>query len=251
MKSKKLMMLLVCFVMMATVAVAKEAPTVTRIDPVDLQDMTILTPPGDGLVGNAYNPIGGSVSGWLVGDEAYKYLFNPAEDHPENLLDCPTGFQLLSIGMVLDFPDDLDYPHVFMAYGDLESAVWDEVLECYVPGAEECTGPLTTFTINGPGSRVIELLMPDCACANIYGPGGVSYNYMLSVHFVGPVTADILTDAFPVGCTSWNNYGFGWDDLVIDIGFPGELLMFGNVTCCDEPVATEGKTWGDVKSLFR
>ncbi len=247
MKSKKLMMLLVCFVMMATVAVSKEAPTVTRIDPVDLQDMTILTPPGDGLVGNAYNPIAHRISDWLVGDEGYKYLINPALELP----DCPVGFQLLDIGMVLNFPDDLIYPYVFTAYGDLENAVWDEATGCYVPGTEECIGPLTTFSIDGPGDRVIELPMPDCACAFKYGPDGVAYMYMLSVHFVGPFTANLITDDFPMGCTSWNNYGFGWVDLVNDIGFPGELLIFGNVNCCDEPVATEGKTWGDVKSLFR
>jgi len=245
MKSKMLMILLVCFVMMATVAVAKE-PTMTRIDPADLQDLTILTPPADGLVGNAYNPIAHSIPDWLVGDEAYKYLINPSADLPN----CPVGFQLLSIGMVLEFPADLPDPYFFFAYGDLETAVWDEVLGCYVPGAEECTGPLTTFFV-GPGTWVIELPMPECACAYIYGPGGVPYMYMLSVHFVGPVTANLVTDEFPVGCTSWNNKGDGWVDLVNDSNFPGELIIYGDVNCCDEPVATEEKSWGDVKSLFR
>lgn len=52
MKSKKLMILFVCFVMMATVAAANEAPTATRIDPADLQNMTALIPTSDGIVGN-------------------------------------------------------------------------------------------------------------------------------------------------------------------------------------------------------
>ena len=245
MKSKMLMILLVCFVMMATVAVANEG-TATRIDRADLQDMTILTPLNDGLVGNAYNDIGHSIPDWLVGDEAYKYLINPSAELP----DCLAGFQMLSIGMVLDFPEGLPDPYYIFAYGDLETAVWDEDLGCYVPGAEEYTGPLTTFSV-GPGLRIIDLPMPDCACAFIDGPGGVPYMYMLSVHFVGPVTADLVTDEFPVGCTSWNNKGDGWVDLVTDSNFPGELIIYGNVNCCNEPVATEDKTWGDVKSLFR
>ena len=92
MMSKRFMILLVCLLMMASVAVAKDTPTVTRIDPADLQEMTILTPPGEGLVGNL-NPAAFAIGGWLVGDEVYKYLFNPAEQLPN----CPVGFNLLSI----------------------------------------------------------------------------------------------------------------------------------------------------------
>jgi hypothetical protein len=77
------------------------------------------------------------------------------------------------------------------------------------------------------------------------------------VHFVGFDPAgevNLYTDDIPVGCTSWinENDGSGWVDLVNGPpGFPGELLIFGNVNCCEEPVATEDRTWGDVKSLFR
>ena len=245
--SKRFMILLVCFVMMASVAVARDTPTVTRIDPADLQEMTILTPPGDGVVGNLNDP-GFAISDWLVGDEAYKYLFNPSLQLP----DCQVGFSLLSVHILLQFPDDptYTYPIDFTAYGDLESAEFDETTGCYVPGPEECVGPAVTFTIDQPGLYDIELPM-DCPCAYLYGPDGVPYMYFLSVHFVGPIMAQLVTDVTPVGCTSYNNWGDGWFDLVNDIGFPGELIMYGDVNCCSDPVAVEEKSWGDIKSLFR
>lgn len=247
MMSKRFMILLVCFVMMASVAIARDTPTVTRIDPADLQEMTILTPPGDGVVGNL-NPPAQAIGGWLVGDEVYKYLFNPSEQLPN----CPVGFNLLSVHMLLQFSDDPSevYPQEFSLYGDLETAVYDDALGCYVPGPEECAGPLVTITIDQPGLYDIEVPM-DCPCAFIYGSDGTAFMYMLSMHFVGPVSAAIITDDIPVGCTSWNNWGQGWFDLVTDIGFPGELSMYGDVNCCSDPVAVEEKSWGDIKSLFR
>ena len=209
--------------------------------------MAILTPPGEGLVGNFSNDIGWSIPGWLVGDEEYKYLINPAMDLPNR----PVGFQLLSVKMVLNFPEDVIFPYELTAYGDLETAVWDETLGCFVPGAEECIGPLTTITIPHTGLWAIELPMPDCNCAFIYDPAGTPYMYLLSVHFVGPVTADLITDDFPLGCTSWNNWGEGWVDLVNDSGFPGELIIWGDVNCCNDAVGVEVDSWGDIKSMFR
>jgi hypothetical protein len=36
-----------------------------------------------------------------------------------------------------------------------------------------------------------------------------------------------------------------------DAGFPGNILMWGDVVCCEDPVATESRSWGAIKSLYR
>ena len=110
--------------------------------------------------------------------------------------------------------------------------LWDDTMGCFVPGPVICVSPVYTVTITNAGMYDIALPMAQgCSCA-MFG-----YKYGISMNF-------------PVGCTSWNDYGTGWYDLQT-LGFPGELKMFADIACCDDPVASENATWGGVKTLFR
>ena len=243
MKHKLLLLLLVFVVLMGSAATARETPVITPVDPADIPVRTLNPNPAAGVVGNL-NPGFWRVSGWFTGAEEYKYLFNPVEQ-----LACPAGFQLTTVHMLLDFDDTMNYPITFPVWVDLEDALWDDVLQCWVPGIEDCRSDVFTVTIDVPGTYDIAIPI-NCECAYMTDPTGAPYWYMLSFHFPELFTANLITDDFPMPCYSWNNWGAGWVDLFTQ-GFPGGVVMWGDVDCCTDPVAIEERSWGDIKSLFR
>ncbi len=87
---------------------------------------------------------------------------------------------------------------------------------------------------------------PECECA------GMNYQYSLSYVFPDALTSnpDVITDQYPEPCASWNDYGLGWYDLVADFGYPGSLMTWADVSCCQSPVGNADETWGGVKSLY-
>jgi hypothetical protein len=40
-------------------------------------------------------------------------------------------------------------------------------------------------------------------------------------------------------------------DLVMDSGIPGDNVMFADIDCCENPVANENSTWGEMKNQYR
>ena len=81
------------------------------------------------------------------------------------------------------------------------------------------------------------------------------YLYMLSFYFVTSfdpaMRPDLITDDSTEPCLSYNDYGAGWEDLVNDLGLPGNALIWADVACCEQPVEFEVQTWGAVKDLYR
>ncbi len=243
MKSKLLLILLACLILIGAPTFAKNTPTVTPVNVADLPVRTMM-PGATGQVGNL-NPPYWAVSYWFTGEEAYKILFNPLEQ-----LNCSNGFLLEQVHMLLDFPDTLDYPLTFPVWADLEDADWDPTLQCWIPGVEDFVSNIFNVTIDQPGTYDIAIPI-DGLCAYMAYPTGEPYWYLLSMHFPELFTANLITDNFPVNCYSWNSWGQGWFDLVSGYGFPGNIIMWGDVVCCDDPVDAENKSWGDIKSLFR
>ena len=236
-----LTIVLLALVLAAGAATADREVRVQRLD--DGQVQPLIDTPRQCVVGNL-NPIAWAVSGWFTGQEEYKYLFNAVEC-------CPVGFNVLYVHMALNFDETMTYPIVIEVYADLEDALWDDVLQCWVPGIEDCVSEAVSFTIDAPGSYDIAVPMTGCECAWVHDPTGAPYWYMMSLHFLNLFDARVLTDDFPLGCYSWNNWGSGWYDLVLDVGFPGELIMWADVDCCEFPIAVEEKTWGQIKGLYR
>ncbi|MFH1843729.1 MAG: hypothetical protein ABIF77_11045 [bacterium] len=244
MRRHLLMLLCLSLLLVANTALAGKTVSVTRIDNPDPQVYTMGgATRSDCQVGNLNDPAW-LIGDWVWGEEGYKYLF-----HPQTSCSCPIGFQLETIHMLMDFGVE-DVPVTFEAYVDLEEAVWDDLLGCYYPGPETCVSPVYQFTIDTAGTYDIAMSIFDhCDCAYM------NYNYFLSFHFVttfdSAMLPSLVSDEFPVGCTSWNDYGFGWQDLVNDFGWPGELMMWADVVCCEFPVGTENGTWGEVKTMYR
>lgn len=139
-------------------------------------------------------------------------------------------------------------PATFSAGVDVANAVWDPSRECLRPGSAFCISDAAEFTVEAAG--LFEFSIPfTCECLDVSSP------YFLSFHVttVFPETGrpDLLTDEAPLGCTSWNDFGSGWIDLVTENELPGEIIIRASAECCDDPLDAENKNWGDIKSLYR
>jgi len=241
---RRTLVLTCCCVLVASGALAGKTLHVHRLSDVEATLQANGGPTRqDCQVGNLNVPTY-AITDWAFGAEGYKYLFRaPAT------CSCPVGFRLDSIHLLMQFGPE-DVPVGFDAFVDLEEAVWDDLSGCYLPGAELCTSLVYTVQIDAEGLFDISLpILEQCQCA------AIGFWYFLSFHFVSEFGAsgrpDLVADGMPLGCRSWNDYGFGWQDLVSDFDWPGEILMYADAACCEIPVSAEPGTWGSVKSLYR
>lgn len=189
------------------------------------------------------NPIAFAITDWIWGAEKYKYMFYA---DPALCSACSDGFTVESVNLVMQFGPE-DVPVTFDARVDFEEATWDDALQCNYPGPEICVSSVYTVTIDTPGLYNITLPMDTaCACAHFGYWYGISFEFLTTFDS----SPDIVTDDTPVGCTSWNDYGAGWID-VLDFGFPGEISLSAEIVCCGNPVPVDESTWGNIKAMFR
>jgi len=237
-----LVVLVLCLVLAGSVFASGKSVTVSRF----AGEVQSIGPQGsrqDCQVGNL-NPMYYLIADWIWGAEGYKFLFDPMAT-----CQCEAGFHLETVHLALDFGAE-DVPTSFDVYVDLEEAIWDPVLQCWFPGPEVCVSQVYTIDITEAGTYDIAIpIIDECNCA------AMEFLYLISFHIVGEfdpaMRPGIITDEFPTNCTSWNDYGSGWLDLVFDFGFPGNLILWGDVTCCEFPVGAEENTWGGVKNLYK
>lgn len=240
----KKLFLLVTLVLCLALSVQALAGTkdlaITRVDDATVANLSAAR--AECVVGNL-NPIAYSITDWVYGLEAYKYLFDPTVGCDL----CQSGLVVREVHFLLNFGVE-DVPATFSAYADVEESIWDAAIGCLYPGPEICVSDPVEFTVDTEGLYDFSIPIV-CECME------VGYPYFLSFHFTTefPETGrpDIITDEAPLGCVSWNDYGTGWFDLVNDFDLPGEIIMWADADCCEDPVATETKTWGDIKSLYR
>jgi len=117
-----------------------------------------------------------------------------------------------------------------------------------IPGPAICTSPTFTGTITEPGVYVCEVPMrqAECVCAE----RGWYYAISINIETRLDSKIDLITDAFPVGGTSFIDQGNGWYDLM-GYQLPGELKMKTKIQCCSNPVDDDATSWGSIKAQFR
>lgn len=249
---KKLSMIVLCTLCLTlvagTVLAVDRQAVVTPVTGVPTNYSPDATPanpnPAACQVGNL-NPIAFALTDWIWGAEKYKSLFYA---DPAGCGVCTEGFNVSSVNLVMQFGVE-DVPSTFDARVDFEEAIWDDGLQCFYPGPEICVSSAYTITIDTPGLYNISLPMDTaCACAHFGYWYGISFEFLTA--FASGMEPDIVTDATPVGCTSWNDYGAGWID-VLDFGFPGEISLSAEIACCNNPVPVDESSWGDIKAMFR
>lgn len=227
-------------VLLASAAVARDVPTATRIDEAQLQQLNLMRALGQ-EVGNL-NPAYYGLSGWFWGDESYAYIFTA-----DNLI-CDPGFMLETVHFLASFEETM-VPVTFDMSVSLNEGV-DLGGGCFGPGDVLCSSFVYSITIDTAG--LYDLALPiDCACAFINDPVGNPYVYALEAHFFGLFDMDVVVDAMPSACTAYNDWSEGWYDLFGSFSGYGNIVMWGDVVCCANPVANEETTWGAIKSMYK
>lgn len=205
-----------------------KAPTIDRYD-------------GDGIVGNNdFDDFTGSYyDEFWYGYETYALSFNPAADG----ITCGEGFSLKAVHMVMVLDDQCE----FEVSASLLGAV-DDGNGCLEPGEQIATS--AAILINGITEfGIVDVEIPfevDCATAN--------ETYFLAINFLddnGGVRVGLpVTDTATV-CRTFNDWGAGFTDLVDYSGFTGDLMIYGDVDCCSNPVANDSASFGTLKALYR
>lgn len=245
---KRTLTLAICLICLASFAVATAAEREVVVTPLtqEIQPLAV-TPNGaayDCLMGNL-NPPFWAINDWIWGGESYSYVFY-ADQRDCN---CAAGFTVEQVHLYMQFGPE-DVPVSFNAYVGFDEAAYDETTGCWMPGDPVCASPEYTVTIDVAGAYDIALPMSVGACECAYFGYWYNISFNFTTTFEELNRPDLITDDFPVGCTSWNDYGLGWLDLQ-DFGLPGETSMYADIVCCDNPVSSDETTLDGIKSLFK
>jgi hypothetical protein len=154
-----------------------------------------------------------AITDWFMGQEWYANYQDPEEYGCVDVW----PFEVITV----NFNIVVDHAFTF----DVQGFVLDADLSdptCPVPGGVLCQTPMYQVAIPGAGHWIISLPMVDMCCvygvyfAAIYLPDDIS------AELADAVSEDDLTDV----CRSYNDYGNGWEDLVVQWGWPGEMLLW-------------------------
>lgn len=207
-------------------------------------DMNRFCPVGQGWPG--YDPEyiePGTISG---NGQTFYVLFDPGAD-----CDCPLGFELSTIDMLMFVPDDSPFPIDIVVSMGLHEAVPDESGQLtWLPGETVCETPERQFTVPWPKQYVGFGSAAECDCMEVGRPAFLSFTIHSELDPPGgfyttgggaPETDRALTQVDNV-----------WIDLVeAGILTRGDLVLSGFAECCEPPVPGSTESWGTIKARYR
>jgi hypothetical protein len=171
------------------------------------------------------------------GPESYAMLIDPAT--------CPTcglGVGLETVYFVLR----LQAAASFQLGIEVADAI-DLGGGCYSPGATQATRPPASVPSNGFAGGWIISIPWNPACLDPSRP----YFVIMTFPETGSGVVGPYVDSSGVTtCRSWRNTGSGWTD-VASAGFVGNMRIWTDVNCCNEPVPADDMNWGTLKTMFR
>jgi hypothetical protein len=178
----------------------------------------------------------------LPPDDAYLTLLDPA-----GCSGCPNASIAINAAHVfLNFQTACTQPVTVSIVGATDQngcQVPDELNVLCAPVGYNLTGP-------SAGNFQFNLPIPAGCC--------IKTKAFLVINFFAPgagcatstTRPRLITTANCVPCTSWNVWAGGTDDLCVDIGFPGNPVMFADGDCCSTTPAVQS-SWGSLKNLYR
>lgn len=186
-----------------------------------------------------FDGILGYYGDWFYGNEAYAVPINAGESG----CSCAEGVTVTTIHMLVALDE--------FANLDVAAAVLDAQTDgagCLSPGVEIAVSAAYTFNAI-PELGYYDIAIPITSPCATVGDAQFIALYFLNDNdgqFLGIPISDP-----PNACFGYNDYGAGYEDLVADYGFAGDILIWADMECCADPVSTESSTFGNVKSLFR
>jgi hypothetical protein len=240
-----IIILVLCLALPAAAANRPSAGVAKPLDPaniVSLRAGSLATP--DATVGNTKAPTT-IVPDWFYGKESYTYPVSAGQ-----MPMCTDGFAPLSVTIYMGFGPE-DVPAVFTMSGALRTTTTASP-GCIQPGARLVETPLYQVTVTEPGDYRVDLPFAEAGMSCIAGPGPWMAEVYFPDWFPDGMLPDGMADSSPTSCTSWYNfYDLGWEDLVADYGWNGNVVISMEAACCANGVPVQEQSWGTVKSLFR
>ncbi len=240
-----LLTILIIALALPAVAANRDLPSDMRVlDDANITRHSLERYESDCLLGNPAAPLG-VVADWYYGHETYTTPVAPGQDGC-----CAEGFVLTSVSFLIDFGVE-DVPSTFYVRAGLRGSV-DNGGGCYQPSDELYSSP--TYVVTLTKASLYEFEIPiepvDADCVMDAGP------YFAFVEFPewfeDGKNPDAIVDDKTELCTNWYDfYGLGWEDLLVDYGFTGNLVMWADAVCCQEGVSNEDASWSGVKQYFR
>jgi hypothetical protein len=208
------------------------------------QDKDRFCPVGQGWPG--YDPEfiePGTISG---GGQTFFVLFDPSEN-----CDCPVGFELSTIDMLMFVPDDSPFPIDIVVSMGLHEAVPDDSGQfTWLPGETVCETPERQFTVPWPKQYVGFGSAAECDCMEVGRPAFLSF----TIHSELDPPGGFYTTGggAPDTGRALAMIDNAWVDLVeAGILTRGDLVLSGFAQCCEPPVPTSTERWGTIKALYR
>ena len=232
---RKLLFIMVLMLVAGTVTAREITPLKTDLPlPVIQNDASAAC-----VAGNNGTPAG-YYGSWFLGYEDYAIPINAGDSG----CNCGEGVTVTAIHMLLAL-DDLANFSVAVAVLDAET----DGAGCLSPGVEIAVSPAYTVTGLTGGLAYYDIAIPITApCATVNDAQFIAMYFLDDNN--GQFCGIPVTDP-PNACFGYNDYGNGYEDLVVDYGFQGDIMIWADMECCAEPVSTESSTFGNVKSLFR
>ena len=241
-------MLTILLLVLPLMALATERPAVDDFKAIEGARITRLDAAGgaqrDAMTfGNLADPTV-TVDDWYYGSESIAYPIKSGSVTGP----CPGGFQPLGVTSYFRFGPE-DVPVEFYVRGAV--CMSEEVTPgCNKPGERVVETPMYTMSITEPGDYEITLPFDEAAPVTINGEGPwfVEFNFPLS--FADGMFPSALIDDSPIECSSWYNFFvLGWEDLVVDYGWPGSVIVRLDAEClAGVPAADE--SWSGLKAMF-
>jgi hypothetical protein len=210
---------------LATGAVAEEArkPGEMKITPVVEPFSEIIATgapgavksPADFCIDQWQGPPFLVIGNWFTGDETYAVYQNPTETgcintYPFGVTEIIWAVQI-TVGCILDV-QPVVYENVGMP-------------DCPEPGPILCSGPTYNIELLTPGNYILTLPLGDTCCVDTSYFAGVIVPTYYGLNIVKIVTDDGVVVP-PQPCRTYNDWGLGWKDLVVDEGAPGNLSLW-------------------------
>jgi hypothetical protein len=189
----------------------KTTPGVTSAGPVTGQ----FNRPGGKDFCDLYGSPAYAITDWFYGLEWYANYQNPED------FGCVAvwPFLVTTVGfnIQVDYAQDIDVQG-FVYSADLTDP------DCPVPGIELCATPVYTFSIPDAGHWILGCPMEEECC--VYEPYfAVVY---IATDLYGTGADAVSEDMVPCDCRSYNDYGAGWEDLCVNYGWPGPMMLWSD-----------------------
>lgn len=220
---------------------AKPAPQIIDLAGEPIQSLSVGGPINHAVCEVGISTGAASIINYLLPpDDAYYTLLDPS-----TCSSCNGALQLSVAHMLLNFQAVCTQQVQVRVVPAVNNA------GCYVPDVNTaiCAPIIYNLTPGAIGNFQFNLALPLGCC--VTGPVFLDINFITvgAGCSTSATRPRLIVDATPLGCTSWNVYPGGFDDLVNDIGFPGNPVMWAEGDCC--PTPTTPGSWGRIKTLYR